>query len=734
MRKDKTTWVSYTEPLLISLLITLFFLLIDYAEKFPFSFSAKFDSFQNIVQNLKGLGWHGWLPSLAVGVYIFSVWMLYISLKNVKAVFLEFIVPLAIVFFTLVSGTIGFLKTGCFNVGDAFFAAANLLTLNTSVFKSFLANDAGKINFWIENARLMGGVFLTYAFVLALSLATGKENLSRIRFRWFRTFHAKKSFSVVIGDGEKAVALALNLVESGTRVAFLHQGFGEYTENIISEKEIWYLKGNASSKTGLEKTYFSLAEKVYVLNDSDEENFRTTQEMEDILKQDQTAHWFVRWIKKIIKTKKKETTAHWFVHLTDLRKKSLLTTFVSRYIQTFDINQNIARRLINEHPINRFENGSMVAQVVVVGFGTLAEAIVMQCLRIGHFTGDKHLQIKVYFSEKDQENVHLFKQTHPELFKNQGIFGTNPLAKAVQDYTFFQHAETIIDFEPLPLAESELINPDFSLYSFIQAQNCVSLYVCLDTGMDNAAFLGTTLPRLAWQKQKDSLNDVQVFCHYNLPDLVEQKTVQDQLNNITKEINTIECFGNYLEECTAENIENEDLDFLAKQIAKLYGKIYDEFKEKNDNNLKIAYAKEVLMNWQTDGFDTTWKKDKEIYRESNRQAADHAQVKFILMNKPQNNLPNTYEELIGFWSDKNLKILGENEHRRWCAEKLLLGWLPIQTHDWSTYKDHYQKQKLHQHLVPFNDLDENEKNKDYTQVLGLPFFMAKLNAKNKTSP
>lgn len=697
----------YTNHFLFSLGITALFLFIDYAEKFPLSLSAEFDSFENIGRNLWAINEYS---SLAIGVYVFMVWMLYLSLKNVKAVFQEIIVPLAIVIFTLLTGTYGFLQTGCYNFGDAFFAAANLLTLNTSVFQSFLAQNADKVNFWIENARLMGGLFLTYAFILALSLATGKENISRIRFRIFRElnlisfkiFNKKTPFYVVIGDGEKAVSLALNLEKKGQRVAFLHQGFGEYTENILEEKKIWYLKGNASSKTGLEKTYFHLAEKVYVLNDSDEENFRTIQEMEDILKHD-----------------KNTAKPEWFVHLTDLRKKSLLTSFVKpRYIQTFDINQNIARKLIKENSINRFEDGSTIAQVVIVGFGHLAEAIVMQCLRIGHFTGERHLQIKVYFTEKDQANVSHFKKSHPEIFKNQGVFGTDKLAQEAQHYTFFQHAETLIDFEELSLPESELVNPNFSLYSLVIPINCVSLYVCLDAGTDNAAFLGTVLPRMAWQKTQQN-GEVKVYCQYNFPDEEEKEVVKKKLNELTSNQVEVLCFGSLLEECTDGNIDNVKLDKLAKQIALMYDKVHAV----NDEQSKTTALQE-LKNWDLKGLVEKWHEIVEIERESNRQAADHAWVKFREMGKDPFSSTN---DLTQFCTDDELSTLSKLEHRRWNAEKLLLGWLPTDDKkNWKTNKSDLKKQKLHLFLIPYDKLPEEEKMKDYTQVLGLPFFMREL--------
>ena len=684
------------------IVITALFLFIDYAKKFPFSLSAEFDSFSGIADKILSII----SPSLVLGAYTWMLWYLYEKSKHVKTIFLQFIVPLAIVMFTLGTGTYGFKQIAGFDFGDAFFAAANLLTLNASVFRSFLGtNEMIQTNLWIENARMAGGIFLGYAFFWALFTAMGRENFSRIKFWWYRNSKKQSPFQVVIGDGEKAISLALDLEKEGKRVAFLHQGFGEYTENIIAEKKIWYLKGNASSKTGLEKTYFQEAGKVYVLNDSDEENFRTIQEMDEIM--GQTPH---------------KTNAQWFVHLTDLRKKSLLTTFVSRYIQTFDINQNIARRLINENPINRFENGSTIAQVIIVGFGQLAEAIVMQCLRIGHFTGERHLQIKVYFMEKDQENVKHFQQAHPELFKDEGVSGEKSLIQEVQHYTFFQHAETIIEFEKLPIAESELVNPNFSLYPLINSKNCVSLYSCLDSGIDNAAFLGTVLPRLSWEKQKDDNRDVKVFCHYNFPDQAEQKVVQDKLNKITETSVEVLCFGNYLEECMAKHIENAKLDLLAKQIGLMYEKVHSVFDDESQ-----AKALEELKNWNLQGIEQKWQTMKEADRESNRQAADHAWVKFRELGKNPKNIP---DDLIHYWTTDELTTLSKLEHRRWNAEKLLLGWLPIKDEEsWKTHKEDLKKQKLHLFLVSYNVLEakyKNEIKKDYTQVLGLPFFMKAL--------
>jgi hypothetical protein len=85
--------------------LLLLFLFIDYVEEYPLHCQQSFDTLTGICQKLWRI--NKW-PSLVLAIYAYTIWLLYIHLKDVEAVFIEFIVPLAIVLFTLVSGTIGF--------------------------------------------------------------------------------------------------------------------------------------------------------------------------------------------------------------------------------------------------------------------------------------------------------------------------------------------------------------------------------------------------------------------------------------------------------------------------------------------------------------------------------------------------------------------------------------------------------------------------------------------------
>jgi hypothetical protein len=99
-------------------------------------------------------------------------------------------------------------------------------------------------------------------------------------------------------------------------------------------------------------------------------------------------------------------------------------------------------------------------------------------------------------------------------------------------------------------------------------------------------------------------------------------------------------------------------------------------------------------------------------------------VKFREFGKDSNNLPANLEN---YWGE-DLPILAEQEHRRWNAEKLLLGCLPTSGETlWNNgQKNALRSQKLHYHLMDFNKLPDDQKDKDYTQVMGLPYFLKEI--------
>ena len=69
------------------------------------------------------------------------------------------------------------------------------------------------------------------------------------------------------------------------------------------------------------------------------------------------------------------------------------------------------------------------------------------------------------------------------------------------------------------------------------------------------------------------------------------------------------------------------------------------------------------------------------------------------------------------FQDDDVEELAKGEHKRWVKEKTDAGWKPSE----KTIKE----RKLHKDLIPWNELPEEEKEKDRVLVRGIPLILTK---------
>ena len=679
-----------------------------------------------------------------------------------REIILKFIVPAVLGILVVGLGTVGFHNDEGCTWETSFFKATKLLFIEAP-------DEEGDHSVWVEAARWLGVALGVWAYSLALYLVIGSENYQRLLF-WLRRQEHRlfrdRPFALVIGLSEKGYDLAQNLTRQGRRVVVLTgQNESPYRESCLN-RGIWVLTGNPVTKTALRKVYFDRAEAVYIMGDSDDENSRVVQEMDELS----------------ASTSSRRIAKPWFVHVQRHSQRVLLRQTTRCTIDSFSVVENTARRLLTHYPIDRFNaaHSEAVAQVIILGFGKLGQAIARACLRLGHFRHPQSVRVTVYYMPNEAELYQRFQRRYPVFFpKQQSVFSTASESKQARNYTFFSGREPVC-FHELPQSMTELINPDFSLYRLLQPTNPVSLYCCLESGLEGAALLSTLLPRLDFLKQSNPETiDLQTFCFYNFPDEEEEAYSERQINRIAPPVPVI-YFGNYLQECSDAAIRNQELDHLARQLAFWYYMLYDflqnnqrthpaidqavsrvaevhpdylngltlvqlttpneadplDWPKKQEARLHLAARlwyeaathstnAPALMKWA----DVCWLHLAEIDRESNRQAADHLWVKLRqqgLSIRVVDKTPN-FDELWSFWSEADKETLGELEHRRWCAEKLIDGWLTLPNADkglfGGTHKEQTKRQKLHLHLRPFHELPESEQHKDHTQIVGIPFFL-----------
>lgn len=106
-----------------------------------------------------------------------------------------------------------------------------------------------------------------------------------------------------------------------------------------------------------------------------------------------------------------------------------------------------------------------------------------------------------------------------------------------------------------------------------------------------------------------------------------------------------------------------------------------------------------------------WVNLNEWYRNSNRYAAAHFDVKLHAINRQRVPLPESQGEAEKEVPAGEIESLAEMEHRRWMAFHLLGGW---------RLGDRDDANRLHPCLKQYAELSEDEKQKDRNSVVNMP--------------
>lgn len=681
-----------------------------------------------------------WLALLGLfGLYVIAAFSYKGFAKSYSELLLRFIFPLSLAFLVLGIGTYGYHQTKTMALGDSFFTSANLITLNTSVFnddpKDSSKNDPKDAvtppNLYIKTARILGGFLAGYAFLLAFALAVGKENISRLTFWLYRVRPFwKQGYYIVVGDGERALSLAYDLSNCNRQFVFFDASKDNVLKEALEDIDCWYFRGNPWSKTNLAKLHIDNARKVFILCEDDENNFRAIQEMDDI------------------SSKNTDNAVDWFVHFNDMGFRDSIHKILDRrssQLHTFCTEAVAAMRALKQYPVyRRYDEEFKTFHVAIAGFNRQGQELLFELCQTSHFKIDQTTHIHIYYRKEEKDTVEAFRDKYPVLDQEnhyRNVFKGEE--KEVADYTF---SRIKIRFIPLPESELALRDPDFDLYSFLNPASANTLYICIDKGMKNAEILKIVLPVLYYQKIRDQ-RDIRVFSYYNYPDKEEQEYIETKLNALAPNI-PVFCFGNMLDECRLESIENKEDMALAKRIALIYHLLYDNLKvdekaaletispikekiqelgksyknkpdiEEYEKSLKNHLGNFFHRMYALPNYDTTvdknWSSIDEIDRLSNIRAANHAHLKHLLYerySKEQKSMP---------WGENELKALSETEHRRWNAEKLLTGWRPyFDPEAWTNYKANLRAQKYHNFLVNYDELPPVEQSKDWVQVMGV---------------
>jgi len=107
-----------------------------------------------------------------------------------------------------------------------------------------------------------------------------------------------------------------------------------------------------------------------------------------------------------------------------------------------------------------------------------------------------------------------------------------------------------------------------------------------------------------------------------------------------------------------------------------------------------------------------WEELSEHYKNSNREQAKHIAWKLAAVGCRKVRKEQCRGESVNQFTDDEIEILAKMEHLRWCAEKWLDGWQKGPSKD--------PDQRTHPNLVPWEELSEDDRNKDRDPIRNIP--------------
>lgn len=332
-------------------------------------------------------------------------------------------------------------------------------------------------------------------------------------------------------------------------------------------------------------------------------------------------------------------------------------------LRRFDALFQTARSLFDEHPLDRAAieaNSSMSVRLVLLGSHQVAQCLLLQAARLGHFANGRRLQVVVV-----DPNIADFKRN---------VLSRWPLMGQVCDVEFVQ---------------SEVDDPDVhaKLDRWALDENCLNTVVVAIGDEGRSLSTALRLPNTL------RLRAVPIFIY-----LPEDRGLSELLLRDDEGTTNLRPFGGQRDACSARVVLQQSLDRLARAI-------HDDYVRRRSEQ---GHGRDQFPAM------TPWEELDEGYKESNRHQADHIPVKlraFRCRAMSEQAMPvDKCAELTA----EEVEMLAKVEHERWCANRLLDGW---------QFGPRDDERRRHPDLVPWDQLSEPTRDYDRDAVRQIPHLL-----------
>lgn len=352
-----------------------------------------------------------------------------------------------------------------------------------------------------------------------------------------------------------------------------------------------------------------------------------------------------------------------------------------------------------KYRIDRFvEHRPKTAHLVVIGDDVMAEELLLSSLQYSIFEKDASLTVDVLCPRAQEFSRH-WSAEYPcySASPSAPLMPTDAYELKPKQIWLDEKVLPSINFHELP--ESSRGQIDWC-DRYVNPAECVTtVIVAMREPSDSSEVtesIGSKLVALT-QGGKNSI-EIWVYCNNRNRELRNSLALELKTNYADLHPKV---FFDYLGKFSPEIASGEDIDEVAKRVNSMY-RIKREDVE--TGNYKKSVDLKVI--------DDRWRATSENDKDSSRQSAVHTFIKARIKQRLGNDL-----------NANVLIVLGEIEHRRWCAEYLLKGYVSLTANlagsnptpdeqrkidDWyiedGVRKRAFKAQRLHVCLVPYADL------------------------------
>ena len=624
-----------------------------------------------------------------------------------------FIVPI-IVFFVFLFGIIGYAQSSEFSLSTAVYRILFFFILNN-------INSADIGNNWLLVSRYLAAVLLGFG-VYSLLYKHLSVQFTRLKIK--NNFHnhvvvfSMKMVGASFFSDLRANNYQVVLVESNAENPFLEK----------IEKGVVILRGDEHGTKLFDTLLIAHATACVIAFDDDNVNIELSL--------------------KVLKYLRSKGRKHSVRVLTHIGKNSNLAMIQDHIdisnadenfeFEVFNISSAASKKIYDHYPPHnyfKFDNQDEENAIAIVGYNHAAEDFIIENIILSHYKDGKN--IKIYLVEKDADHV---------------------LNQFMYNYPFCRE---FIDIVPVKLLNSKFFaNFNWSKELIEKLSKVKSAYFFGDDGAELVNLAARFRQFLAGQIA-NYLNAPIVLCYpedtsiMNLLD-VERESNETLTDELKKQLN-IDFVYMISDTCTSSRLleESEYIDMLSRVINYYYSIKYEfewvlkekwhiadvattikaiekkllELSEKHaqltEHEIEGVVLKDISALTKASvkelkpifGIKRWWERLSYHKKSSNRYAARHMAVKLNVM-KNIGCMPLTHENIL-----HSFPVIAPIEHKRWCAEKMVLNYRYGILPEGRAAKNNVKERlKIHDQLIPYEKLKDTEKEKDLNIFLLMPLL------------